>query len=73
VYDDLFTTVPNAETGGIFETTEQLPADAWARLLESGIERYVDDESDDHRRPVPPPQLHDDWLSPAEREARRQN
>ena len=65
VADDLFTTVPNAEAGGLFDTTT-FDADQWSRLLETGYEFHLDLMED------APPSLHDDWLTPAERRIRRQ-
>jgi hypothetical protein len=53
VYDNLFTSVPNAESGGLFAEHE-FDATSWARLLESGVERVVDDEGE-----APP--LHPEW------------
>ena len=53
VYDDLFTTVPNADSGGLFDPNV-FDATSWARLIESGVERVVDDDGE-----APP--LHLDW------------
>jgi hypothetical protein len=64
VYDDLFTSVPNAEHGGLLEITE-FDANAWERLVDSGLERSLDDGNGDCL-----PSLHDSWLSPAERNLR---
>ena len=41
VYDNLFTTVPNAESGGLFNTDEFDQA-TWERLVQSSLERYAD-------------------------------
>ena len=64
VYDDLFTSVPNAESGGLFDTA-QFNAESWARLIASGLERHIPDDPSDRL-----PSLDDTWLSPAERELR---
>ena len=57
VYDDLFTTVPNAEAGGLFDVTT-FDAESWNRLIESGLERTLDDDE-----ALELPDLHPDWLS----------
>jgi hypothetical protein len=64
VYDDLLTSVPNAEHGGLLEITE-FEANARERLVDSGLERSLDDGNGDR---LPP--LHDSWLSPAKRNLR---
>ena len=64
VYDDLFTSVPNSESGGIFDTSE-FNATSWARLVETGLERHLSDDPMD-----PLPSLGDTWLTPAERDLR---
>jgi sRNA-binding protein len=65
VHDDLFTTVPNAETGGLLQpvnVTEQ----RWRHLLESGYEDYVDAEGNDGD------ELNEEWLTGAERDLREE-
>jgi hypothetical protein len=69
IYDDLFTTVPNAETGGIFDL-ENFQSQSWARLLSGGSELYIEEEFDERGNRIPPPELHDDWLTPGERRVR---
>jgi hypothetical protein len=64
VYDDFFTSVPNAEHGGLFEIPD-FDANLWEKLVESGHERYLDEGDGDR---LPP--LHDSWLTPAERNLR---
>ena len=69
VYDDQFSTVPNAESGGVFH---DVPFDSnrWAELLHTA-ERYVTHEDvfpADPRTNLPV--LHDDWLTPAEQQHR---
>ena len=59
VYDDLFTTVPNAENGGFFGVTG-FNAESWETIVQSGLERYVDDEEDEHK--IPP--LSPEWEPP---------
>ena len=69
IYDDLFSTVPNAETGGIQDETH-FHAMNWERLVEAGSERRVEVEYDDRGHRLPLPELADEWLSPAERRLR---
>ena len=66
IYDDLFTMVPNAESGGIFHDTP-LMQDCWEQIVTSGHERIV---ALDDLDPCPhgdlchhQPSLHDDWLT----------
>lgn len=67
VYDDLFTTVPNAEYGGILdEQSFDLPK--WNRVIQSGHDLTVEQEWDANGRPIPLPELNDEWLSAHERE-----
>jgi hypothetical protein len=65
VYDDLFSTVPNGETGGILD---DMPINqlSWSNILESGWERVIDpvDEASSGTRFVP--SLDREWLSDAE-------
>ena len=65
VYDDLFSTVPNAESGGVY-TQEPFNADVWNRLVSTGIEQVMDPDQ------VEQPYLHDDWLTDVERQQRQQ-
>jgi hypothetical protein len=62
VYDDLFTTVPNGETGGILD---QMPFNphSWLKVLETGWERIADpiNEASSGTRFVP--SLDREWLS----------
>ena len=66
IYDDLFTTVPNAESGGIFHDTP-LMQDHWEQIVTSSHERIValDDLNlhpcGDLRHHQP--SLHNDWLT----------
>ena len=71
VYDDLFSTVPNAEAGGIFEV-QSFDQATWARILQSGHERAfpVDREHDEFGHLLPLPDLHADWLTPMEQQLR---
>jgi hypothetical protein len=69
VYDDLFTTVPNAESGGLLDL-QNFNADSWSRLIESGLERVIDDIEYDRRGRRLLPELHDDWLTDFERRLR---
>ena len=65
IYDDLFSSVPNAESGGLPHAPE-FTGDFWRRLIATGLESVLPDDDED---PVPP--LHPDWLTDAERTARR--
>jgi hypothetical protein len=65
VYDDLFTTVPNAENGGVLEL-ENFREERWRTLIQSGVERTIWHELDHDSQPVPVPTLDDEWLTPAE-------
>jgi hypothetical protein len=65
VYDDLFTTVPNAESGGLFRDEPFDPA-TWDRVVQSGIERAID--SEDEQEGLRVPELSDEWLMPEERQ-----
>jgi hypothetical protein len=58
VYDDEFTTVPNAESGGLFDQLRPFDAEHWSRLVATGTERVIVDENDIT------PALHPDWLPP---------
>jgi hypothetical protein len=58
VYDDEFTTVPNAESGGLFNADNPFSAAQWQRLVASGSERVI--VSDDDVLPA----LHRDWTPP---------
>ena len=71
VYDDLFTTVPNAESGGLLELSQFNPT-SWNRLIEIGLERHIDDVEYDRRGRRLLPQLHDDWLTDFERRLRNE-
>jgi hypothetical protein len=73
VYDDWYTTVPNAETGGILDL-DQFRAESWAKLVESGSERSNEEpDYDSQGRRLPQLELHDEWLTPAERRLREQS
>ena len=66
VYDELFTTVPNALTG---VETEEFSRAMWDRLLETGEEYYFERGEVDHDdNPIEPPPLNDEWLEPEERQ-----
>jgi hypothetical protein len=69
VYDDLFTTVPNAESGGLFRD-EPFDAATWEQVVQSGLERVID--ADDERDGQRLPQLADEWLTPQEQQERQQ-
>ena len=71
VYDDLFSTVPNADSGGLLDEPN-LNGDFWQRLLAAGTESNLPDEDDDDGTL----ELGDEWMTDseiAERHARRQS
>ena len=63
VYDDHFSSVPNAEAGGLFGNIP-FNADDWARLVASGHERVLDPDFDAAGNQLPIPPLHPDWNPP---------
>ena len=65
VYDDLFSSVPNAETGGALQP-DVFTGPFWDTLLATGLERL--DDGDYDGEPEPPP-LHHDWLTNEELDA----
>ncbi|CAJ1961247.1 unnamed protein product [Cylindrotheca closterium] len=73
VIDDLFTTVPNADQGGLFDVAE-FDATTWQSLVETGYEKHLDEEGlasgsrhDRRKRPT----LANEWLNPVEKRARK--
>ena len=78
VIDDLFTTVPNADQGGLYDPIT-FDAARWESLLETGYERHLDDETDeaqrearrDRRNGLNGPVLGDEWLTGPEQRVRR--
>jgi hypothetical protein len=65
VYDDLYTTVPNADSGGILDLAS-FETSKWTELVAAGSEKLLhDDDADDT------PELHDEWLTPSELEDRQ--
>jgi len=73
IYDDLYTTVPNGRASGILDL-DQFTTDNWAKLVESGSERALDQTAyDSCGRLLPLPTLHDEWLTPAEQQFQEQN
>ena len=59
IYDDLFATVPNAESGGTLEPS--LDGSFWRKLIATGYESLLIADDDD-----PLLELHPDWLTDAE-------
>ena len=51
LYDDLFSTVPNAEHGGAPEPTQD--RNFWLKLLETGVESYLPDLDPDEDEVTP--------------------
>jgi hypothetical protein len=70
VYDDYFTSVPNADNGGV-EAVVQENVD-WESLIEAGRERHVELEIDQHGNQLNIPELAEEWLTPDELGARQQ-
>ena len=70
VVDDLFTTVPNVDCGGLYDPVT-FDSERWQKLLSSGYEKHFDEEdfANSGRRNLPI--LHDDWLTGPERRVRR--
>jgi hypothetical protein len=64
VYDDLLTSVPNSESGGIFDTAD-FTAASWEQLIAYGLEHHIPDNPQDRL-----PSLGDTWLTPAKQELR---
>ena len=67
VHNDLFTSVPNVDSGGL-STEGVMNLEQWESLIECGRERFVDE---DH--PTRLPSLSDDWLTDREIDARNDN
>ena len=59
IYDDLFSTVPNAESGGMLKP--ELDGPFWHKLIATGYKSLLPDDDDD-----PIPVLHPGWLTDAE-------
>lgn len=74
VVDDLFTTVPNADQGGLYDPIT-FDAQRWEALLETGYERHLDDDEDERprtrRNRTKGATLGNDWLTGPERRVRR--
>mmetsp|Transcript_15060 Transcript_15060/g.36762 ORF Transcript_15060/g.36762 Transcript_15060/m.36762 type:complete len:970 (-) Transcript_15060:1237-4146(-) len=70
VVDDLYTTVPNADHGGLYDVRE-FNADTWQSLLESGYEQHLDDDELANGNRRNRPTLANEWLNPVERRARK--
>jgi hypothetical protein len=70
VYDDYFSSVPNADNGGV----EAVVTDNvdWESLIESGRERHVELELDLNGNQINIPELDAAWLTPDEIQARQQ-
>ena len=63
VYDDTFSSVPNAESGGINKEAE-ITAEHWKEMTIKGLERSLPDPDPELNEMVPP--LADEWLEPKE-------
>ena len=68
VHDDLFTTVSNPGAMNIDE--KGFDEGEWRKLVTSGHERYITEDTDRDGKPVPMHHLHDEWLTNKEIENR---
>ena len=64
VYDEKYTTVPSTEKR--WQLDVKTDNDKWTELFENGRDRYIEDEVDKNNKPLPLPELHDDWLTSEE-------
>jgi hypothetical protein len=69
VYDDLFTTVPNGETGGLIEGMPFNP-ESWQKIVESGWERISDPIEEASSGSNSVPSLDPEWLADNELQKR---
>jgi len=69
VYDDQFSTVSSVPIGDELTDDLFLSTD-WAKLVEAGCERVLDEDFDERGHLIPTPELSDEWLTPAERRLR---
>ena len=69
VYDDQFSTVSSVPVGDELTDDLFLSTD-WAKLVEAGCERVLDEDFDERGHLIPTPELSDEWLTPAERRLR---
>ena len=66
IYDDLFSTVSNAESRGMLEP--ELNGSFWRKLIATGYESLLPEDEDESI-----PDLHPDWLTDAELHARNRD
>lgn len=71
VHDDLFSTAPNAAPG-VGCNLDAFDAESWKTLCDSGLEQTLDHFDEETGRPIDLPELHDDWLTPTERQERNE-
>jgi hypothetical protein len=62
VYDDLFTTVPNSESGSYFETN-LFDASTWERIVTANCELCINIEFDNPANTRQIPSLSSEWTS----------
>ncbi|KAG7341235.1 reverse transcriptase RNA-dependent DNA polymerase [Nitzschia inconspicua] len=72
VYDDLFYTVPNAETGGV-ENHMPFNSDSWSTIVETGLEKYLDPVEEASSGTGMIPSLDREWLSDDELPPQREH
>ena len=65
VYDDQFTTVPNAESGGLLDLPS-FSEHSWTQIVTAGLERHIDSIEFDGSGCRRLPELHNDWLTDLE-------
>ena len=70
VHNDLFTTAANS--GAMNIDDKGFDEGQWRNLIDSGHEKYIDDDVDREGREIPKPPLHNEWLTKREIKARDQ-
>lgn len=63
VYDNLFSTVPSVENGGLFNDDNPFDVQQWNALLETGYERRYEVERDVNGNQLSGPTLQEEWLA----------
>ena len=72
VYDNLFTTVPSVENGGLFNDDNPFNESRWNELVQSGYEKRYELERDVNGNQLPGPILQDEWLTGQELQAQQE-
>ena len=71
VYDELFTTVPNADPGGLANQPPLFDQVTWERMLENGYERILD-IADDNGNAIGQPELDAEWSNLEQQQQQQQ-